>query len=65
MLLGEKDGLGKLCRRLVLSGMGSVRVAAGIRMGYPDEQIVTGTGSELADWQGDGLASVILEWMEH
>ena len=65
LLLGEKDGLGKLCRRLVLSGMGSVRVAAGIRMGYPDEQIVTGTGSELADWQGDGLASVILEWMEH
>ncbi len=61
LLLGEKDGLGKLCRRLAASGMGGVQVAAGIRMGYPDEEIFIGTGEQFTGWQGDGLAAVILE----
>ncbi len=64
LLLGEPDGIARLCRRLCAAGRGEVRVYAGIRLGYPEERLLTGTAEELCQVQTDALAAVILERCE-
>ena len=64
LLLGEKDGVAELCRRLCGAGYEQVQVYAGIRLGYPDEQLLAGTAGELCQVQTDALAAVILEQKE-
>lgn len=61
LLLGGEENLGKLCRRLVRAGMGSVQVSAGIRLGYDDERIIKGSANKLCGRKEDSLAAVILE----
>lgn len=61
LLLGGREDLGSICRKLASAGYGQVSVTAGIRMGYPDEKLVTGTAEELSGVTADGLAAVVLE----
>lgn len=61
LLLGGEVTLGSLCRRLEQAGQGEVRVSAGIRLGYPEERVVTGRARELCGCREDSLAAVILE----
>lgn len=60
MLLG-KQGLGGLCRRLAQEGLGQAQVFAGIRLGYPDEQVLSGRAGDFTGYEGCALAAVILE----
>ncbi len=62
LLLGGEEGLGRLCERLDKSGMGNVQVSAGVRLGYPDERIFTGTARELKGSEKASLVAVILDW---
>lgn len=64
LLLGEPDGIARLCRRLCAAGCSQVQVYAGIRLGYPEEQLLVGTAGELCQVQTDALAAVILEQKE-
>jgi len=61
LLLGGEYPLGALCRRLCAAGMGQTKVQAGISLGYPQEQILTGTAADFADREADALVAVILE----
>ncbi len=60
LLLG-KQGLGGLCRRLAQEGLGQAQVFAGIRLGYPDEQVLSGRAGDFTGYEGCALAAVILE----
>lgn len=61
LLLGRAEDLGNICMELTEAGMGTVHVSAGMRLGYPDEQVVTGIAGELRGIRTDSLAAVILE----
>lgn len=61
LLLGGRQGLDRLCRRLTAAGLGRTKVHAGIRLGYPDEQILSGQAEDFQRGQEDSLAAVILE----
>lgn len=61
LLLSNGEDLGKICRKLTQEGMGDVRTAAGVRLGYEDEQILTGCAKEFGDIKTADLAAVILK----
>ncbi len=60
-LVGGDGGMQALCRRLTDAGLGSVRVSAGERLGYPDEKITTGTASSLCETAFDRLSAALIE----
>ena len=60
-LVGGDGGMQALCRRLTDAGLGSVRVSAGERLGYPDEKITTGTASALCETAFDRLSAALIE----
>lgn len=64
LLLGGEENLRTLCKRLTEAGMGEVRVCAGVRLGYPDEQIIKGCAQKLQERETDSLTAVILERSE-
>ena len=61
LLLGGEETLGSLCGSLEQAGLGDVQVFAGIRLGYPEERIVTGRAAQLCGCEENSLAAVILE----
>ncbi|MDD3251028.1 MAG: precorrin-6A reductase [Lachnospiraceae bacterium] len=61
LLLGGTEQLGSLCRKLTVAGFGSAHVTAGIRMGYPDEQLLVRRADELLDWADTTLTAVVIE----
>lgn len=64
LLLGGKESLASICKRLCGGGLGQVCVRAGVRMGYDDEQLLQGRAEELIEKETDGLAAVLLERRE-
>lgn len=64
LLLGGKESLASICKRLCGGGLGQVCVRAGVRMGYDDEQLLQGRADELVEKETDGLAAVLLERRE-
>ena len=58
--MGEKDGIGRLCRQLCEFGMEEVKVYVGERLSYPDEKIRCGTAKSLQDIQTDPLSVMLL-----
>ncbi|MCE2603860.1 hypothetical protein LH384_32750, partial [Pseudomonas aeruginosa] len=50
-----------ICARLVEAGLGETLVAAGERLSYEDERIVTGTAWELSQKTFDPLSVVLVE----
>lgn len=61
LLLGGEQPLKPLCRRLKEHGYGGIRMAAGERLGYPEERILTGTPEQLEHEVTDTLIAVLLE----
>ncbi len=60
-LIGGKDAVGTACRLLTEYGLGHVKVSVGIRLSYPDEQIITGTAESLAGKPLGGLCVILVE----
>lgn len=61
LLLGGKDPLAGLCRRLTEAGWGHAGVRAGICLGYDNQQLIQDRADRLLRVQAEGLVSVILE----
>jgi precorrin-6x reductase len=62
LLLGGDLTIRDLCRKLTDQGYGdTVRVQAGIRLGYPDEQLLDAFAKQLTQVQTEKLAAVILK----
>lgn len=59
VLLGGELGLKEVCRRLTEAGYGQVQVAAGIRIGYADEQLIQDRAACLTEAEVPGLAAVL------
>ncbi|MDY4970640.1 MAG: precorrin-6A reductase [Lachnospiraceae bacterium] len=60
-LIGGKNGVSEACRMLTEYGLGNVKVSVGIRLSYPDEQILVGTAQELAEKSLGGLSVILVE----
>ena len=61
LLLGGKETLAGLCRRLTESGWGHAGVRAGICLGYENQRLLQNRADRLLHVQAEGLVSVILE----
>ncbi len=61
VLTGGERGVNELCRSLTSAGLGGVKMHIGQRLSYPDESIVTGSASQLADGSYDSLSAVLIE----
>ncbi|WP_373266266.1 precorrin-6A reductase [Hungatella hathewayi] len=60
-LLGGAHTVKELCEQLLRAGLTDVRITAGERLSYADEQIVTGTPDQLAAMEFTSLAVVLME----
>ena len=60
VLVGGDNGMGKLCRHLVDFGLGTVQVAVGQQLGYPEEKILQGTAEALADREFPSLCVALI-----
>lgn len=61
LLLGGKETLSALCKKLTDQGLGRTFVRAGVRLGYEDERLIADYAEKLQKIQVSDLASVILE----
>ena len=61
LLLDGSRNLKTVCKILTEAGMGQTRVYAGVRMGYEDEQDISGRAEELVGLETDNLTAVFLE----
>ncbi len=61
LLLDGSRNLKTVCKILTDAGMGRTKVYAGVRMGYEDEQKVSGRAQELVGAETDDLTAVFLE----
>ena len=59
-LVGEKDGIAKICDKLLSYGMDEVKIYVGERLSYPEEQITEGTPESLKGQLFDPLSVVLL-----
>ncbi len=60
-LVGGENGMGKLCRELVESGLGNVHLTVGEQLSYPDETITMGLASQLAQSHFQSLSVALIE----
>ncbi len=60
-LLGGSITPADICKKLCEYGTTGVTVHTGARLAYPDEQIISGTASELTDIKCNGLCAMIIE----
>lgn len=61
VLVGGKNGAGRLLCELNEAGLGSVGAAVGERLGYSDERVTRGAVSELAGKSFDPLSALLIE----
>lgn len=61
VLVGGENGMGKLCRSLTEGGLGDVTVSAGQNLGYPAEEIATGSAEALAERTFPSLCAALIE----
>ncbi len=59
LLLEGTSGLREACGALVKQGLGAVQVDAGIRMGYRDEELLSGTAGEFQNRETPGLTAAV------
>lgn len=64
LLLGGTENLNTVCEKLCAAGYGDTVVTAGVRMGYPDEKLLSETAQELCRLAVDELTAVVLERAE-
>lgn len=61
LLLGGREDLAEICRELSAAGYEDTRVMAGARLGYPDEELLSGRAKDFCIRETAPLAAVILE----
>lgn len=61
LLLGSGENLAEICRDLCAAGYENTRVMAGVRLGYPDEELLAGVAKDFCQQRTKPLAAVILE----
>lgn len=59
-LIGKKDGVKELCKKLVDYGLGAVQVSVGEELSYEGERVTTGTAEELQGQEFSPLCVVLL-----
>lgn len=64
LLLGGTENLNSVCSKLCTAGYEAVMVTAGVRMGYHDERLLSGTAAEFCSLAVDELTAVVLERAE-
>lgn len=60
-LLGQKDTIGFICKRLMENGMEDIQVVVGERLTYPEERIVPGHPKQFVNQTFDPLSVVLFE----
>lgn len=60
-LVGQKGGVGELCRKLCSYGLGEVKLSVGQNLSYRNERIVCGTAEELQNQEFEALCVVLME----
>ncbi len=61
LLLDPKNTIGTVCRTLTESGYGDSFIYAGIRLGYPDEELLYGKAEDFTERGQDSLAVMAVE----
>lgn len=59
-IVGERDGVSRLCRKFLDCGMEDLRIFVGEQLSYPAERIVEGTPAELLSQEFDPLSAVLV-----
>ncbi|MDO4453824.1 MAG: precorrin-6A reductase [Eubacteriales bacterium] len=60
-LVGTKDGIPNLCRKLIEYGMEDTKISVGEALSYPQERIVIGSPEQLQKMEFDPLTVVLME----
>ena len=60
-LMGGKQGMNDLCRKLIEFGYKEVMLSVGERLSYPEERITRGTPEELLEQNFSELCAVLIE----
>ncbi|MCD8222213.1 MAG: precorrin-6A reductase [Clostridiales bacterium] len=61
LLLDRTHTISSVCRELSEAGYGRTQIFAGIRLGYPDEQLIRDRADRLTQEESDPLAAMIME----
>lgn len=60
-LLGKKDAVADICKRLIEFDMNDIMVTVGERLSYNDEKITTGMPVDFTDKEADTLSIILFE----
>lgn len=60
-ILGRKDGISELAKKLLSYNMNEVVLYVGERLSYEDERIRKGTPEDFVDYKGDSLSVIYIE----
>lgn len=60
-IVGNKDGIRMLCKKLNYYELGDVSVAIGEKLSYPDEKVTRGLAKEFVDYDTEGLSVILIE----
>ena len=60
-LVGNEDGVSRLCEKLTESGLSEATVYVGQRLSYPEEEILSGKPADFVGRKTDKLAVVLVE----
>lgn len=60
-ILGKKDGVSELAKKLLYYNMNEVVLYVGERLSYKEEKIKKGTPKEFVDYEGDSLSVIYIE----
>lgn len=60
VLSGGSESVSKICKTLTDNSLGYVKAYVGTNLSYPDETIISKTVSELAEYDKEGVSSIIL-----
>lgn len=61
-LLGNENDAALQCCKLTEYGMGETKITIGARLGYDDEQIISGKASEMTDCRTPKLSVLLAQW---
>ena len=59
-ILGTKDAVAGLCKKLEYYGMGDLEICVGEELSYPEEKIFRGKAADFVEYEGSPLAVVMV-----
>lgn len=60
-IVGNRDGIARVCQKLAAYGMGKTRISVGERLSYPEEKITGGYAEDFQEYSSDPLSVMLLE----